>query len=98
MDVQVAFFLPQLVQQLRGDDNGAVRQFLLDGAKSSRLFAHHLVCPALAYCPASSQLAEHHLQQCCSPLVSGRPDGRQALQPECTHMSALMRPDATLLQ
>lgn len=40
---QVAFFLPQLVQQLRGDDSGAVRQFLFDGAKRSRLFAHHLV-------------------------------------------------------
>lgn len=43
MRLQVAFFLPQLVQQLRGDDSGAVRQFLFDGAQRSRLFAHHLV-------------------------------------------------------
>jgi hypothetical protein len=41
--LQVAFFLPQLVQQLRGDEGGLIRQFLLDAAKRSRLFAHHLV-------------------------------------------------------
>ena len=88
--MQVAFFLPQLVQQLRGDDNGAVRQFLLDGAKSSRLFAHHLVRSALAYCPASSQLAEHHLQQCCI-LLSQQEDqmgDRHGSLCACTHMSA----------
>ena len=31
------------MQQLRGDESGAVRQFLFDGAKRSRHFAHHLV-------------------------------------------------------
>ena len=58
MCLQVAFFLPQLVQQLRGDDSGAVRHFLFDGAKRSRLFAHHLVSsfhsevPCTRYGPA----------------------------------------------
>ncbi|BDA51126.1 phosphatidylinositol 4-kinase alpha [Coccomyxa sp. Obi] len=41
---QVAFFLPQLVQQLRRDDGHLMRDFLLDAAKRSRHFAHHLVC------------------------------------------------------
>ena len=40
---QVAFFLPQLVQQLRRDEGGLVREFLLDAAQRSKLFAHHLV-------------------------------------------------------
>ncbi|EIE19821.1 phosphatidylinositol 3 and 4-kinase family protein, partial [Coccomyxa subellipsoidea C-169] len=41
---QVAFFLPQLVQQLRRDEGGLIRSFLLDAAQRSMLFAHHLVC------------------------------------------------------
>ncbi len=40
---QVAFFLPQLVQQLRRDEGGLIRSFLLDAAQRSMLFAHHLV-------------------------------------------------------
>lgn len=43
-DMQVAFFLPQLVQLLRSDDNGMIRDFLLAVARSSALFAHHLLC------------------------------------------------------
>jgi hypothetical protein len=42
--VQVAFYLPQLVQQLRADPGGLVEAFLLDGASKSQLFAHHLIC------------------------------------------------------
>lgn len=42
--MQVAFFLPQLVQLLRSDGNGMIRKFLLDAAKRSTFFAHHLVC------------------------------------------------------
>ena len=41
---QVAFFLPQLVQQLRRDEGGLVEAFLLDSAARSQLFAHHLIC------------------------------------------------------
>jgi len=40
----VAFYLPQLVQQLRADPGGLVEAFLLDGAAKSQLFAHHLIC------------------------------------------------------
>jgi len=42
--MQVAFYLPQLVQQLRADPGGLVEAFLLDGAAKSQLFAHHLIC------------------------------------------------------
>ncbi len=41
---QVAFFLPQLVQQLRSDEGGLVEAFLLRAASRSVLFAHHLLC------------------------------------------------------
>eukprot|EP00208_Stichococcus_sp_RCC1054_P001997 CAMPEP_0206143372 /NCGR_PEP_ID=MMETSP1473-20131121/20292_1 /ASSEMBLY_ACC=CAM_ASM_001109 /TAXON_ID=1461547 /ORGANISM="Stichococcus sp, Strain RCC1054" /LENGTH=1452 /DNA_ID=CAMNT_0053538737 /DNA_START=218 /DNA_END=4576 /DNA_ORIENTATION=- len=41
---EVAFFLPQLVQQLRGDRGDLVQNFLLDAAKRSMLFAHLLIC------------------------------------------------------
>ncbi|KAK9812698.1 hypothetical protein WJX72_002251 [[Myrmecia] bisecta] len=41
---QVAFFLPQLVQLLRGDDNHQIEEFLLSAATRSVLFAHHLIC------------------------------------------------------
>ena len=40
----MAFYLPQLVQQLRADPGGLVEAFLLDGAAKSQLFAHHLIC------------------------------------------------------
>ena len=57
---QVAFFLPQLVQMLRGDDGGAVEAFLREEARRSRLFAHLLLCalrtegtpPPEAFAPA----------------------------------------------
>ena len=42
--VQVAFFLPQLVQQLREDRGGLVERFLLHAASRSVLFAHLLLC------------------------------------------------------
>ena len=42
--LQVAFFLPQLVQLLRGDDTGLIRQFLMAAANRSTFFAHVLVC------------------------------------------------------
>jgi hypothetical protein len=42
--VQVAFFLPQLVQQLRDDKGGQVEHFLLHAASRSVLFAHLLLC------------------------------------------------------
>ena len=44
LELQVAFYLPQLVQQLRADPGGLVEAFLLDGAAKSQLFAHHLIC------------------------------------------------------
>jgi hypothetical protein len=57
---QVAFFLPQLVQLLRGDEGGAVEAFLREEAARARLFAHLLLCalrtegtpPAEAFAPA----------------------------------------------
>lgn len=42
--LQVAFFLPQLVQLLRSDDNGMIKSFLMASADRSIVFAHHLVC------------------------------------------------------
>lgn len=42
--IQVAFFLPQLVQLLRSDETGMIRAFLLGSAQRSIVFAHHLVC------------------------------------------------------
>ena len=42
--MQIAFFLPQLVQLLRSDDNGMIKSFLLASADRSVVFAHHLVC------------------------------------------------------
>ena len=42
--LQVAFFLPQLVQLLRSDDNSMIKSFLLASADRSIVFAHHLVC------------------------------------------------------
>ncbi len=47
--MQVAFFLPQLVQQLREDQGGLVEEFLLAAAARSMLFAHVLLC-ALRVC------------------------------------------------
>lgn len=41
---EVAFFLPQLVQQLRTDEGRLVEAFLLASATRSQLFAHHLIC------------------------------------------------------
>jgi hypothetical protein len=40
--LQVVFFLPQLVQLLRGDD-GAIRQFFLTSGAHSDVFAHQLM-------------------------------------------------------
>jgi hypothetical protein len=37
------FFLPQLVQLLRGDDDGAIQSFFLTAAAHSDLFAHQLI-------------------------------------------------------
>ena len=42
--LQVAFFLPQLVQLLRGDSNGMIQQFLFTAAGRSNVFAYNLVC------------------------------------------------------
>lgn len=42
--MQVAFFLPQLVQLLRADDSGLIRQFLLAAACRSIQFAHVMIC------------------------------------------------------
>ena len=42
--LQVAFFLPQLVQLLRSDENGLLRQFLMAAAGRSILFAQVLIC------------------------------------------------------
>lgn len=42
--VQVAFFLPQLVQLLRDDGSGQIAAFLLQGASTSVIFAHTLIC------------------------------------------------------
>jgi len=41
---QVAFFLPQLVQLLRSDENGMITNFLIGSAMQSVVFAHHLIC------------------------------------------------------
>lgn len=41
--MQVAFFLPQLVQLLRGDDDGAISGFFLTAAAGSDLFGHKLI-------------------------------------------------------
>jgi hypothetical protein len=40
---QVVFYLPQLVQLLRGDDDGAVSGFFTAAAAHSDLFAHRLI-------------------------------------------------------
>jgi hypothetical protein len=40
---QVVFYLPQLVQLLRGDDDGAVTGFFTAAASHSDLFAHRLI-------------------------------------------------------
>ncbi len=42
--MQVAFFLPQLVQLLRGDSNGMIQRFLFTAAGRSNVFAYNLVC------------------------------------------------------
>lgn len=42
--LQVAFFLPQLVQLLRGDSNGMIQRFLFTAAARSNVFAYNLVC------------------------------------------------------
>lgn len=41
---QVAFFLPQLVQLLRGDSNGQIREYMLTAARQSVLYSHILIC------------------------------------------------------
>ena len=41
---QVSFFLPQLVQLLRGNETGHICNFLLREASCSPVFAHRLVC------------------------------------------------------
>jgi hypothetical protein len=41
--LQLVFFLPQLVQLLRGDDDGAIQSFFLTAAAHSDLFAHQLI-------------------------------------------------------
>lgn len=41
--MQLVFFLPQLVQLLRGDTDGAIRRFFLTAASHSDLFAHQLI-------------------------------------------------------
>lgn len=41
---EVAFFLPQLVQLLRGDSNGMIQRFLFTAAGRSNVFAYNLVC------------------------------------------------------
>lgn len=82
MILQVAFFLPQLVQQLRGDDSGAVRQFLFEGAKRSRLFAHHLV---------SSLLNSVIFTQACFLLGF---QAQHARAMSCMHASRAGRPQA----
>ncbi|KAA6416579.1 MAG: phosphatidylinositol 4-kinase alpha-like, partial [Trebouxia sp. A1-2] len=41
---EVAFFLPQLVQLLRGDSNGMIQHFLFTAAGRSNVFAYNLVC------------------------------------------------------
>ena len=41
---QVTFFLPQLVQLLRSDEQGMIKNFLLASAHRTIVFAHHLVC------------------------------------------------------
>lgn len=41
---QVAFYLPQLVQQLRHDRGALIEKFLLEAASRSMLFAHLLIC------------------------------------------------------
>ena len=42
--LQVAFFLPQLVQLLRGDSNGMIQSFLFLAASRSNVFAYNLIC------------------------------------------------------
>lgn len=42
--VQVAFFLPQLVQLLRADEGGMIQDFLFTAARRSTLFGHKLIC------------------------------------------------------
>ena len=60
LPAQVAFFLPQLVQLLRGDEGGAVEAFLREEARRACLVAHLLLCalrtegtpPGEAFAPA----------------------------------------------
>lgn len=40
---RVAFFLPQLVQSLRGDTDGRLADFMASTASSSAVFAHQLI-------------------------------------------------------
>ncbi len=42
MPVQVVFYLPQLVQCLRGDGDGAITGALLHMARASALFTHQV--------------------------------------------------------
>ena len=42
--MQVAFFLPQLVQLLRADEGGMIQEFLFTAARRSTLFGHKLIC------------------------------------------------------
>ena len=55
----MAFYLPQLVQQLRVDPGGLVEAFLLDGASKSQLFAHHLICTLRVRLANGSNRAPH---------------------------------------
>lgn len=41
--LQLVFFLPQLVQLLRGDTDGAITNFFLTSAAHSDLFGHQLI-------------------------------------------------------
>ena len=61
LNMQVTFFLPQLVQLLRSDDNGMIKSFLLASADRSIVFAHHLVCTLKVRCIASYSSFNKHL-------------------------------------
>ena len=49
--LQVAVFLPQLVQLLRGDSDRSIADFLIQGARKSSYFAHILLS-ILTVCPS----------------------------------------------
>ena len=48
--MQVAFFLPQLVQLLRDDQGARIAAFLLQAAAKSTIFAHTLICTLRVSC------------------------------------------------